>query len=199
MTAALSHLNRDHRHKRMDSSAELYPVLSRYGSKAHEHSRLSPEEVLELHRRCRDCGDGQARRYLVRAHTRYAIALALKYCQYGLPLALLISEGKAGISHALTRPDLERGQLLTCVAYWIRLYMLNYVIHSLGFTELNSKTWNSAQLFKLRRERVRIANLLGEDADTVRAPFARYSTFNWSSTERAPAVSPPATEANATH
>ena len=151
----------------MDSSAELYPVLSRYGSKAHEHSRLSPEEVLELHRRCRDCGDGQARRYLVRAHTRYAIALALKYCQYGLPLALLIAEGKAGILHALAKLDLERGQFLTYVAYWIRLYMLNYVIHSLEFTGLNSETSNLARLFKLRRERVRIADLLGEDADNM--------------------------------
>jgi len=151
----------------MDSSAELYPVLSRYGSKSHEHSRLSPEEVRELHRRCRDCRDRQARRYLMRAHTRYAIALALKYRQYGLPLASLIDEGKVGILHALTMPDLKRGHFLTYVAYWIRLYILNYVIYSLEFTKLNSETLNSVRCFKLRRERVRIANLLGTDADNV--------------------------------
>ena len=96
----------------MDAPAELYPALSRYGSKSHEHSRLSREEVLELHRRCRDCRDEQARRYLVRAHARYVIAIALKYCQYGLPLSSLIAEGKAGIFHALTKFDLERGHRL---------------------------------------------------------------------------------------
>ena len=103
----------------------------------------------------------------MRAHTRYAISLALKYCQHGLPLALLIAEVKAGILHALTKPDLKRGHFLTYVAYWIRLYILNYVIHSLEFTKLNSETSNSARCFKLRRERVRIANLLGADADNV--------------------------------
>jgi RNA polymerase sigma-32 factor len=151
----------------MDTSAELYLVLSRYGSNSHEHSRLSPEEALELYRRYRDCRDGQARRYLVRAHTRYVVAMALKYCQYGLPLVSLIAAGKVGILHALNKPDLERGHFLTYVAYWIRLNILNYVIHSAGFTVLNSKTTNSARFFKLRRERVRISNLLGEDADNI--------------------------------
>ena len=127
----------------MDVPAELYPALSHFGSKAREHSKLSREEVRELYRRFLDCNDEQARRYLVRAYSRHAITIALKYCQYGLPLALLIAEGKAGILHALTKPDLKRGHFLTHVAYWIRLYILNYVIHSLEFTKLNSETSNS--------------------------------------------------------
>jgi len=66
----------------------------------------------------------------------------------------LIAEGKAGIFHALTKFDLERGhRLLTYAAYWIRLCVLNFVIHSLGSTDLNSKTSHSAPLFKLRREK----------------------------------------------
>ena len=142
--------------------------MSHFGNKSHEHSILSREEALELHRRYRDCRNEQARRYLLRAHTRYAIAISLKYCQYGLPLSSLIVEGKVGISHALTKFDLERGhRFLTYVAYLIRLCVLNYVIHSLESTNSNSKTSHLARLFKLRREKVRITNLLGEGDDNA--------------------------------
>jgi DNA-directed RNA polymerase sigma subunit (sigma70/sigma32) len=149
----------------MGAPAELYPALSHYGGKTHDHARLSAEEALELHRRCRNCRDEQAMRYLVRAYTRYAIAIALRYCQYGLPLSSLIAEGKVGIVHALNRFDIDCGhRFLTYVAYWIRLCLLNYVIHSLESADLNSET---PQLFKLRREKVRITNLLGESDDSV--------------------------------
>jgi RNA polymerase sigma-32 factor len=152
----------------MDIPDELYPALFRYGSKAHEHSKLSREEVLELYRRCRDGKDEQARRYLARAHTRYAITIALKYCQYGLPLSALIAEGELGIVHALTKLDSERGhRFSTYVAYWIRARILNYVIHSLSSVEVVSGTSRSKLLFKLRREKVRIVNLLGEGSDTA--------------------------------
>ena len=84
----------------MDVPADFYPALSRHGSIAHEHSKLSREEVLELYRRCHDCKDRQARRHLVRAQERYALTIALKYCQYGLPLSALIAEGKLGYQNA---------------------------------------------------------------------------------------------------
>ena len=149
----------------MDAPAELTPAPSRYANKSHERSRLSREEALELHRRFRDCRDAQARRHLLRAHTHFAIAIALNYCQYGLPLSSLIAEGQAGILYALTKFDLARGQgFLTYIAYWIRLCVLNHVIHSLGSNDLNSKASHLVHLFKLRREKVRITNLLGEGA-----------------------------------
>jgi DNA-directed RNA polymerase sigma subunit (sigma70/sigma32) len=144
----------------MDAPAELYPALSHFGSKAHEHSRLSHGEARELYRRCLDCQDEQARRYLVRAFMRYVIIIALKYCQYGIPLASLIAEGKLGIVHALTNFDAGCGQRFsTYIAYWIRLYILSHVIHSLGSLGADSRKSQST-LFKLRRERVRIAGLL---------------------------------------
>ena len=149
----------------MDLPAHFYPAPSRFGSKAHEHSKLSREEVLELHRRYRDCKDRQARRYLARAHERYALTIALKYCQYGLPLSAMIAEGKLGIDHALNKFDSKRSyRFLTYVACWIRVCILNYVIHSLHSVEVDSGTSRSKLLFKLRREKARIVNLLGEAA-----------------------------------
>lgn len=152
----------------MDIPAELYPALARYMNKAHEHSNLSRAEVLELCGRCRGGNDKQARRYLVRAHMRYAIAIALKYHQYGLPLSVLITEGEFGIVHALTKFDSDRARrFLTYVAYWIRACILNFVIQSLSSVEVDKGTSRSKLLFKLRREKVRIANLLGEGNDTA--------------------------------
>ncbi len=149
----------------MEVPAELYPALSHFGSKAHGHSRLSHEEAWELYRRCLGCRDEQARRYLVRAYMRYAITIALKYCQYEFPLSSLIAEGKLGIVHALTNFDSQWDhRFSTHIAYWIRLYILGHVIDSLG---ADSGTSQSKVLFKLRRERVRIANLLGEGNETV--------------------------------
>jgi RNA polymerase sigma-32 factor len=152
----------------MDVPAELYPALSHFGSKAREHSKLSREEVRELYRRFLDCNDEQARRYLVRAYSRHAITIALKYCQYGLPLSALIGEGKLGIVHGLTNFDSELGhRFSTYVAYWIRVYILNYVIHSLRSAEADSGTSRSQLFFKLRREKVRIAGLLSKGNDKL--------------------------------
>jgi len=147
---------------------ELHRVLTRHGSLTHDHSKLSREEVLILCRRGRDGGDRQARNYLVRALKRYAIVIAPKYCQYGFPLSTLIAQGELGIVHALTKFDSERGhRFLTYVAYWIRTYILNYVIHSLSSIAVDSGMSRSKLLFKLRRDQARIANLLGEGGKAI--------------------------------
>jgi len=152
----------------MDIPFKVYPALSCYGSNAHDHSKLPREEVLELCRRCRDGRDRQARNYLVHALKGYAVVIAPKYCQYGFPLSALIAEGELGISKALADLDSERGyRFLTYVAYWIRVCILNYVIHSLGSVGVDSGMPRSKLLFKLRREKVRILNLLGEGSDTI--------------------------------
>ncbi|HEY5956109.1 MAG TPA: sigma-70 family RNA polymerase sigma factor, partial [Polyangiaceae bacterium] len=83
--------------------------------------------------------------------------------RYGLPLSELIAEGNFGIVHALTKFDLERGnRFVTYAAYWIRAYILNYIIRSWSLVGVGSGALRSKMFFKLRRERVRIINLVGE-------------------------------------
>ena len=147
---------------------ELRRVRSRHRSEAHDPLKLSPEELLEHYRRCRNGGDRRARNYLVQALKRYAIVIALKYCHYGPSLSALIAEGELGIVHAITVFDPEHGhRFLTCVAYWIRAYILESVIHSLSARGADSPTSSSNLLFRLRREKVRITNALGKGTDTV--------------------------------
>ena len=134
--------------------------------------KLSREEELELCRRWQTDGSNQARDDLVRGHLRYVVAIALKYRRYGLPLSELIAEGNFGIVHALSKFEPERGnRFVTYAAYWIRAYVLNYIIRSWSLVGVGSGALRSKMFFKLRREKVRIANLVGEgeQADEILA------------------------------
>lgn len=127
-----------------------------------QHTR---EEELELVKQSR-AGSERARDALVRAHLRHVVAIALKYRRYGLPVADLVAEGNFGVVHALAKFEPERGtRFVTYAAYWIRAYILNYIIRSWSLVGVGSGALRSKTFFKLRRERVRITNLVGEGSE----------------------------------
>ena len=142
---------------------EIDSSVSRYMSTAQHYPKLSREEELELALRWKNDADEAAADALVRAHLRYVVAIALKYRRYGLPMAELIAEGNFGVVHALRKFEPERGnRFVTYAAYWIRAYILNYIIRSWSLVGVGSGALRSKMFFKLRRERVRITNLVGE-------------------------------------
>jgi RNA polymerase sigma-32 factor len=123
---------------------------------------LSREEELILARAWIDEKSDDAAEKLVRSHLRYVVATATKYRRYGVPVGDLVAEGNLGLVHALRKFDPERGfRFVTYASYWIRAYILNHIIRSWsvvpGSGALRSKTF-----FKLRRERTRVANLVGD-------------------------------------
>lgn len=141
------------------------PSLSFYLSAVQSYPQLSREEELALTNRWLCQKDEAARECLVRAHLRYVVAIALKYRRYGLPLGELVAEGNFGVVHALQKFDSSRGtRFVTYAAYWIRAYILNYIIRSWSLVGVGSGALRSKMFFKLRRERVRITNLVGEGA-----------------------------------
>ncbi len=123
---------------------------------------LSRDEELRLARAWIDEKSADAAERLVRSHLRYVVATATKYRRYGVPVGDLVAEGNLGLVHALRKFDPERGfRFVTYASYWIRAYILNHIIRSWsvvpGSGALRSKTF-----FKLRRERTRVANLVGD-------------------------------------
>src|SRR6187402_1041566 len=125
-----------------------------------QHTR---EEELALVKAFREQGQEPARDALVKAHLRHVVAIALKYRRYGLPVADLVAEGNFGVVHALAKFDTSRGtRFVTYAAYWIRAYILNHIIRSWSLVGVGSGALRSKMFFKLRRERVRITNLVGE-------------------------------------
>lgn len=142
---------------------EIDPSVSRYMSSARSTPDLDRETETKLARRWRDHGDRAAADRLVRAHLKHVVAIALKYRRYGLPIGELIAEGNFGVAHALTKYDPDRGtRFVTYAAYWVRAYILSYVIRSWSLVGAGSGALRSKVFFKLRRERVRITNLTGD-------------------------------------
>ena len=154
---------------------EIDSLLSRYISLVHQFPKLSREEEQELAKRWVKHQDPKAADQLIRAHMRYVVAIALKYRRYGVPLSELIAEGNFGIVHALRKFEPQRGnRFVTYAAYWIRAYVLGYVIRSWSLVGVGSGALRSKLFFKLRRERMRILNLLGDDEQTDEALAAQF-------------------------
>lgn len=146
--------------------------VTNYISRTQLVPKLSRENEVELAIAWRDRGDSAAADELIAAHLRYVVAIAVKYRRYGLPIGELIAEGNFGLVHALSKFEPERGnRFVTYAAYWIRAYILNYIIRSWSLVGVGSGALRSKMFFKLRRERVKITNLLGESdaADTALA------------------------------
>ena len=120
-------------------------------------------------------GNYRAAERLIRANLRYVIAIALTYRRYGLPLADLVAEGNFGLVHAVSKFNPDRGtRFVTYAAYWVRAYMLNYVIRSWSMVGVGSGPLRSKLFFRLRRERARIANLVGDSEEAVRMLAERF-------------------------
>lgn len=123
---------------------------------------LQREQELELARRIQASGDPLAADALARAHLRTVVLIALKYRHYGVPVSELIAEGNCGLLTAMRRFDPERGiRFGTYAQHWIRARILACAVQSTNV--LGGKSAARAKLFfKLRRERARIASLLGD-------------------------------------
>ena len=146
---------------------EIDSSLSRYITLVHRYPKLDREREQELAKRWAKTGDPAAADALIRAHLRYVVAIALKYRRYGVPLTELIAEGNFGLVHALKKFEAKRGnRFVTYAAYWIRAYVLGYVIKSWSLVGVGSGALRSKLFFKLRRERTRILNLVGDQERT---------------------------------
>lgn len=152
----------------MSRQGEISPYLNRVRS----YPVLNREEELVLVSSWLEGNDTVARERLLAAHLRYVVAIALRYRRYGVPIEELVSEGNFGLVHALGKFEPSRGtRFVTYAAYWIRAYVLNHVIRSWSLVGVGSGALRSKMFFRLRRERVRIANLVGEggEADSMLA------------------------------
>lgn len=146
----------------MTSASSDLAYVSQVARAAHG---LAREQELELARRYRDLRDQRAADQLVRAHFRLVISLALKYRHYGISATDLVAEGNCGLVAALARFDPERGhRFATYAQYWVRACMLEHVARSWHVAGSGAARLRPALFFKLRRERARVATLMGAAA-----------------------------------
>jgi RNA polymerase sigma-32 factor len=142
---------------------ETRRILTEYTTAARACPPLSRDEESSLVKGWHEQAHEGSRDQLMRANLRHVVAIARKYQRYGLPFGDLVAEGNFGMVHALEKFDPGRGtRFVTYAAYWIRAYILNHVVHSWSLVGGGSGALGSKLFFKLRRERVRIRNLVGE-------------------------------------
>ncbi|HVU01268.1 MAG TPA: sigma-70 family RNA polymerase sigma factor [Polyangiaceae bacterium] len=132
------------------------------------HPRYDRDAEALLIARAR-AGDARAANQLVAAHLRDVAFIAHKYRNYGTPLDELVAEGSLGLLRALEKFDPERGTRFgTYAAYWIRAYVVTYVLRSRSLVTNRTGVLRTRLFFKLRRERARLETMHGASAETNR-------------------------------
>jgi RNA polymerase sigma-32 factor len=141
-----------------------YPILTR-------------EQEIDLARRYRDDSDQVAAHALATANLRFVVKIAAGFRGYGLKLTDLVEEGNLGLLEAVKRFDPERGRrFMTYAAFWIRAYILAYVLKSWSLVGVGTGPLQSKLFFRLSRERARIAARLGTGADVEKKLARKFGT-----------------------
>ena len=134
-----------------------------YAQRAPRGRELDRETELALFARFRESGDRNAGEALVKANLGTVAIIARRYERYGLGRNELISEGNFGLVQALGKFDPARGfRFMTYASHWVRATIVDYVIRSHSLVGGGSSALRSRFFFKLRRERNRLATLLGD-------------------------------------
>jgi RNA polymerase sigma-32 factor len=130
----------------------------RFIDQAKRAPRLAASDELECIRAWQGSRDRRAAQRLIAANLRHVVFAALKYKNYGIPVADLISEGNIGLMKALDRFDPERNvRFATYAAYWVRAQIVMGVMDSWSLMSGPRGALDSRVFFRLRRERARLA------------------------------------------
>ncbi len=139
---------------------ERVDALSRYLAELRRYPPISLEEEKALAARWRDERDPEAGRRLVLANLRLVVKIAMEYRRAWANTLDLIQEGNVGLVQAVERFDPEAGaKLSTYAAYWIRAYILKYLIDNIRLVRVGSSRAQRKLFFRLGKERRELERL----------------------------------------
>jgi RNA polymerase sigma-32 factor len=133
---------------------------------------LDENEEAELAGKWQASGDKRALSRLVEAHLSLVICMAQELSRGAIPLDDLIQEGNIGLTIAAQKFDPSREvRLVTYATYWIRAYMMRYVLRTYGPVRIDTTRPRRKIFYRLGRARRQLeAN--GEEVDA--AAIARH-------------------------
>ncbi|HZN93813.1 MAG TPA: RNA polymerase factor sigma-32 [Myxococcales bacterium] len=138
-------------------TAPTRDALQAYMAEVNRHPLLSREEEHELAVHYRDTGDVKAAYTLVAANLRLVVKLAHEYHRNPLSLLDLVQEGNIGLMQAVKKYDPDRGvKLSSYAAWWIRAYILRYIMDNWKMVKLGTTEAQRKLFFKLRQEQERL-------------------------------------------
>jgi RNA polymerase sigma-32 factor len=137
-----------------DADVGTLDPLSRYFSEIAQYALLTRDEERALAVRVHDHGDADAAQELVLANLRLVVKIAMDYRRVWTNVLDLIQEGNVGLLHGVKRFDPHRGvKLSSYAAYWIRAYILKYLIDNIRMVRVGSSRAERKLFFQLNRAR----------------------------------------------
>ena len=137
-----------------ERSPEITDALTRYMAELAHHAPISREEEQALAIRWREEGDVEAARRLVLANLRLVVKIAMEYRRAWANTLDLIQEGNLGLMQALQRFDPAQGVKLSSYgAYWIRAYILKYILDNIRIVRLGRSRAERKLFFRMNKEK----------------------------------------------
>ena len=141
-----------------DASIAKYDPLQAYMREVQQHPLLSKTEEHELATRYVKTGDVDAAARLVTANLRLVVKIAYEYRRAYRNMMDLIQEGNIGLMQAVKRYDPYRGvKLSSYAAWWIRAYMLRYMLNNWRMVKLGTTQAQRKLFFNLNKEKARLS------------------------------------------
>ena len=129
-------------------------ALSRYMAQLAHHAPISREEEHALAVRWKEDGDVDAARQLVMHNLRLVVKIAFEYRRAWTQTLDLIQEGNVGLMEAVQRYDPYKGvKLSTYAVYWIRAYILKYILDNMRSVRLGTTRAQRKLFFRLNKEK----------------------------------------------
>ncbi len=129
-------------------------VFTTYLAEIDRFPLLSPEEEYALAVKYRETGDPDIAHKLVVSNLRFVVMVALEYRHYGFRMMDLIQEGNIGLMMAVKKFDPYKGvRLITYAVWWIRAYILNYILRNWSLVKIGTTQEQRRLFFKLSKLR----------------------------------------------
>jgi len=133
---------------------ERADALTRYMAELRKYPPISREEEHELAVRWVEKGDADAARQLVVSNLRLVVKIAMEYRRAWANVLDLIQEGNLGLLQAVQRFDPYQGVKLSSYGvYWIRAYILKYLIDNIRMVRLGKSRAQRKLFFRLNKEK----------------------------------------------
>jgi RNA polymerase sigma-32 factor len=131
--------------------------LQAYMAEVTRHPLLTREEEYALAKHYQQTGDVQAAARLVASNLRLVVKLAHEYHRNPMALLDLVQEGNIGLMQAVKKYDPDRGvKLSSYAAWWIRAYILRYIMDNWKVVKLGTTEAQRKLFFKLRQEQEKL-------------------------------------------
>jgi RNA polymerase sigma-32 factor len=141
-----------------DRSLARIDALQLYMQEVQRHPLLTPEQEKELSEEYVKTGNVDIAAKLVTANLRLVVKLAYEYRRAYRNIMDLIQEGNIGLMQAVKRYDPYRGvKLSSYAAWWIRAYMLRYILNNWRLVKLGTTQAQRKLFFNLSKEKAKLS------------------------------------------